>query len=36
MCEDLGISRVKELTKLSLCTRGDGGEPRRQSGRKDR
>ena len=36
MCEDLGIPRVKELTKLSVCTRSGGGEPRRQSGRKER
>lgn len=36
MCKDLGIPMVKELIELFLCTRGDGGEPSRQSGCKKR
>ena len=36
MREDLGIPMVKKLTKLLLSMRDDGGESRRQSGRKER
>ena len=36
MGEDLGILGWEELTQLSLCTRDDGSEPRRQHGLKKR
>ena len=36
MCENLGISRVEKLTKLSIYTKDGSGEARRQSERKDR
>ena len=36
MCEDLRITRMKELTELLLRSGDGGGKPSRQSGRKKR